>query len=268
MYSTGHIIFIIISFLMITLGVFICKKNKWSTDDVIKACFFIALTCEIVKIFSVIKILPMVQPVIENGEIVYKETGEYHPFIQTIHLPFELCSLQILFMPLYLAIKNKKWKRRIYSLIYGTALLGGILATFVSSIAGDYATTKEFLLSLRAWEFYIYHSMLMVIAILIATDKTYKLRFSDAKWTCIIVFLLDIIAFYINSMLSTPVYRNGELIGLSNSVNFFSSYSHPLGIEFRNKGQYLLYLLSRYAFVATFIIIIYLPFLKKTKENE
>jgi hypothetical protein len=53
MYSTGHIIFIIISCFLITLGVGICVKKKMSTEKVLWACFLIGVICEVVKVFSV-----------------------------------------------------------------------------------------------------------------------------------------------------------------------------------------------------------------------
>ena len=211
--------------------------------------------------------MPIVQETIEGGEIVYKETGKYSPFIEFKHLPFELCSLQILFMFLYLVIKSEVWKKRIIALIYGTAFMGSVLAIFVSAIAGDFNTIRESLTSVRAWEFYIYHSMLAVIAILIATDGKYSLKFKEFKWTCLMLWIIDIFSFYINSVLSEPVYRDGKLIGLSNSVNFFSSFQSPLGITIANKEQYLLYLVSRFLAGLIIIIIIYLPLLKNKRSK-
>lgn len=265
MYSAGHIVFIIISLIMIVLGVLICKKNKFSLDSIIKVCFFVAVVCEFIKVLTVIDVWPIVQETIENGEIVYSETGRYTPFIEYTHLPFELCSLQIIFMFLYLVIRDAVWKKRIIALIYGTAFMGGLLAIFVSSIAGDFITIKESLTSLRAWEFYIYHSMLTSLAILIATDGKYSLKIKEFKWTCLMLLIIDIFSFYINSILSIPVYRDGKLIGLSSSVNYFSSFDNPLGIPMVNKWQYLIYLMIRLMIGFVLIFIIYLPFLKNKR---
>ena len=267
MYSAGHIIFIIISLITIAIGVFICKKNKWPLDSVIKACFFIAVICEIIKVLTVIDIQPIVQETIENGEIIYRETGKYSPFIEYSHLPFELCSLQIVFMFLYLVIRDQVWKKRIIALIYGTAFMGGLLAIFVSSIAGDFSTVKEYLTSVRAWGFYIYHSMLAIIAILIGTDGKYSLKFKEFKWTCFMLWIIDNCSFYINSILSRPVYRDGKLIGLSSSVNFFSSFDNPLRIPMVNKRQYFIYLAIRLLIGFILITIIYLPLLKKKRSK-
>ena len=265
MYSPGHIIFIIISLIMTALTVFICKRNKWPLYSIVKVCFFVAVICEVVKVFTVIDVWPIVQATIENGEQIYKETGRYTPFIEYSHLPFELCSLQILFMFLYLLIKDEVWKKRIIALIYGTAFMGGLLAIFVSSIARDFNTAKEYLTSIRAWEFYIYHSMLASLAILIATDGKYNLRLKEFSWTCIMLLIIDVFSFYMNSIMSIPVYKDGKLIGLSSSVNYFSSFDNPLGIPMVNKGQYLIYLGIRLLIGFILITIIYLPLLKNKR---
>ena len=268
MYSTAHIIFIIISLILVVIGTLICAKNNVQVYDVIKVCFLIAVICEIIKIFTIIEIVPMVEAVVENGNLVYNETGRFSPYIEAEHFPFELCSFQIIFLFIARVIKNETWKRRVYSLIYATALIGGILAIFLSSIAPEFDTTKDFLLSIRAWEFYIYHSMLIVIAIVIARDKNNYIRFSDVKWTCIILVLLDILSFYLNSILSVPAYENGNLVGLEYAVNYFSSYNNPLGIVLTTKKQYFMYLAFRFILAIVFIVIIYLPFLKTKKSVD
>ena len=265
MYSTAHIIFIIISLVLIVAGIMICEKKKVTIPSLIKVCFLIALICEVIKIFTIIDIVPVVETVVKDGVIVYKETGRFSPYIKAEHLPFELCSYQIIFLFLARVVKNEVWKRRIYSLIYATALIGGTLAIFLSSIAPEYDTTSEFLLSIRAWEFYIYHSMIVVIAIIIARDKDNYLRFGDIKWTCIILLLLDIFSFYLNSIFSIPVYKNDSLIGLEYAVNYFSSYNNPLGIVLNTKKAYLTYLMLRFIIALILIVIIYLPFLKRDK---
>lgn len=268
MYSTAHIIFIIISLVLIVVGVMICEKTKVTIPSLIKVCFLIALVCEVIKIFAIIDIVPIVETIVEDGTIVYKETGRFSPYIKAEHLPFELCSYQIIFLFLARVVKNELWKRRIYSLIYATALIGGTLAIFLSSIAPEYDTTSEFLLSIRAWEFYIYHSMIVVIAIIIARDKNNYLRFGDIKWTCIILLLLDIFSFYLNSIFSIPVYKNDSLIGLEYAVNYFSSYNNPLGIVLDTKKAYLIYLMLRFIIALILIVIIYLPFLKRDKALD
>ena len=276
MFGQAHIIFIIASFIMIFFGVFFCKSKNIPTEKVIWGCFLICLTCEVIKLFCVIKMVPIVEFTIENGTLVYNNTGKVSPYIESVYLPFELCSFQMFYLFLARVIKNEKWKRRIYSLIYATALIGGLLAIFLSNISNEYDSTREYLSSMRAWEFYIYHAMIIIAAMAIARDEHYTPRFSDIKWTSIIILLFDIPSFYMNSLFSVPIYNNEKLMGLTYSLNYFSSYFNPLGIKITTKSQYLIYILIRLITGFLCVVIVYLPFLKgrnikkiiKSNENE
>lgn len=267
MYSPSHILFIFISLSMVFIGVFLCIKNKIPTEKVIWICFLTGVICETIKIFDVIKLIPIVELTIENGSLIYHSTGEFSPYIESKYVPYELCSFQILFLFLAHTVKNEKWKRRIYSLIYATALIGGLLAIFLSGISNDFHSIKEHLLSIRGWEFYIFHAMIIITSIAIARDKNYGPRFSDIKWTSIIILLFDIPSFYINSLFSVPLYSNGNLIGITYSVNHFTSYFNPLGINITTKFQYMIYIVIRFIVGFLCVLIVYTPFFKK-KENK
>ena len=265
MYSQRHIIFIIISFIMILFGTYFCKKRNLPTEKVIKVSFFICLICEVVKIFCVIKMVPIVEWKLENGTLIYNNTGKFSPYIENLHFPYELCSFQILFLFLAQILKNEKWKRRVYSLIYATALIGGMLAIFLSFIPNEYSSTKEYLSTIRVWEFYIYHATIIIVALAIARDENYTPRFSDIKWTSIIILLFDIPSFYINSLFCVPLYSDHKLIGLTYSVNHFSSFYNPLGINITTKNQYLIYILIRFILGFLCIVIVHILFLKRKK---
>ena len=68
---------------------------------------------------------------------------------------------------------------------------------------------------------------------------------------------MDFLSFYLNSVLSQPVYVNEKPVGLIYRVNFFSSYMNPLGIVLTEKWQWILYLLIRFilAVVLMFLLI-------------
>lgn len=250
---------------MIIFGVLFCKKKNISTEKVIEVSLIICVICEIVKIFCVIKMVPIIELTVENGSLIYNNTGKFSPYIDNMHFPYELCSFQILFIFLAHIIKNEKWKRRIYSLIYATAFIGGLLAIFLSNIPNEYRSTKEYLTTIRVWEFYIYHATIIIVAIAIARDKRYAPRFSDIKWTSIIIILFDLPSYYMNSLFSVPLYSNERLIGLTHSLNHFSSYFNPLGINITTKTQYLIYILIRFILGFVCVCIVYMPFLKNKK---
>ena len=69
-------------------------------------------------------------------------------------------------------------------------------------------------------------------------------------------------------MLSVPVYINEKLVGITHSVNFFNSYENNIGLNVTTKNDYLFYLLIRFVAVLAFILITYIPFLKRKKIND
>ena len=268
MFGKGHVIFIIISVILILCGTAVCFAKNPPVEKVLKTGFCLAAAMEVFKMLLSLKMVPIVEPVITGGEFMYRETGKYSPYIMAEHLPFELCSFQILFMLLAVVIKDETWKKRLYSVIYGTALIGGTVAILLSSIASEYDSAAAFLSSPRAWEFFIYHIMIIVIALYIGFGKESTIRFTDCKWMIAAVALLDYTSFYLNSMLSVPAYQNDRLIGLEYAVNFFSSYNNPFGIVVSEKWQYLIYLAIRISVAVAVILLVYLPLYFKDRRRD
>jgi hypothetical protein len=267
-FRAGHIAFIFISFVLIAVGLFVTRRIKPTIDQLIRVFLPLALVCETFKLLWIIEIVPIVDVVVEGGQLVYHETGAFSPYLMTQHLPIELCSLQMVFMFLSLVVKDPMWKRRLHALVYGTALAGGLLAIFLSSIAPDFETAGEFLTSPFAWEFYIYHAMIVVLALYIGLDKECDLRFADFRFPAMILVFLDLLSFYMNSILSVPVFSGGEVKGLAYALNFFSSYDDPLGLTLATKSQYLLYLVVRYVVGTGFFVLMYVPLLKRGPSKD
>ncbi len=269
MFSEGHIIFIIISCIMIAAGSVICRKLKPPADKFIKTCFFIGLALEVFRMLLSIEIVPVVEPIVENGMFSYRETGKYTAYLRTEDIPFELCSLQVLFMFLATVVKDRQRRKHIYSVIYGTALIGGTIAIALPYLAPGFASASAFLSSPLAWEFFIYHSLIITVAIYIGTDRECGIRFADCKWVLITLAVLDLASFYMNSIASVPVYQDDHLTGVEYAVNYFSSYNDPLGIPMPEKWQYLIYLAVRILLAFVLVPIVYLPFLiRERKEIE
>lgn len=267
MFGTGHLIFIAISFIMIISGTVICCFRKPPLDRLLEFILIAAFLLEVFKMLDVLEIVPVVEPFVENGRFIYKETGKYTAFLKAEHLPFELCSMQIPFLFFAVFLKDEKWKKRFYSIIYGSAILGGIIAIFLSAIAPEYASTGEFLTSPQAWEFFIYHSLIVIAALYIGISKESDIHFKDCIWMLLAIALLDYASFYMNSICSVPVYQNDRLVGVEYAVNYFSSFNDPFGIPMPEKWMHLLYLAIRVAASAVLIPLVYLPlFIRDRRE--
>ena len=268
MFGPGHIAFIAISFALIVVGLGFLMRKRPTVEQLIKVCLPIAMVGEMIKLFYTIEIVPIVGAVIEYGQIAYQATGLYVPHLETEHLPLELCSLQMVFMFVALVVSNPVWKHRLYSIIYGTGLAGGLLAILLSSIAPEFETAAAFLTSLRAWEFFIYHAMLIVLALYIALDRGVDLRFRDIKWPYVTFLGLEFVSLYANSVLSVPVYQADELKGIAYEVNLLSSYHFGDGLTTASKTDSLLHLGFIVVSSIVALLLMYVPFLRRSRAKS
>ncbi len=72
MFSTGHLIFIAISIVLIIVCTAFVFIRKPTLMQLLKVCFPLALISEVIKTLSVIQIIPVVEPVVENGILIYQ----------------------------------------------------------------------------------------------------------------------------------------------------------------------------------------------------
>ena len=267
MFSQGHLLWIGISSLLIAGGLFVCLRRRPPLRRVLSACMALGVISEIVKVFCVTEIVPVVDPVIaESGgslALQWVPTGQYTPYLAMEHLPLELCSLYLLFMLLALALKDGGWKKGLYAVMFASGTLGGMMGIVLSSIAGDYPTAAAFFRSAHAWQFFLYHAMVVTVSLYIGLSGESGLRFTDWKKAVLGLVLLDVPTFYLNSVFSSEVYVHDEVVGVTHRINFFSSYVNPLGLVLTEKGQWIAYLLVRAAAAAAAVVLLYLLLRKR-----
>lgn len=268
MFTLGHLLFSLIGAAVIAAGVILCQKKKPPLRLVLKVCFVLALLSEVVKILSLIRIVPVVEAAVENGALIYRETGAFTPYLEAEHLPFELCSYQIFFLALALVIKSRKWLKRLYALMYTSCVVGAGIFFITPSAAMGLTTPGEFFSSVIVWRAFLYHAMVVVLGVYIGRSEECGVRFKDIRWTLLLLACLDFASFYLNSIMSTPVYQGDTLIGVGNAVNYFSSFNNPLGIVMSDKGQWLVYLVIRLVLAVVLTTLAQLPLLKKERRQS
>lgn len=266
MFSTGHLIWIFISLVLIISACLACKYYKPTLKKLFTIGLIGGVISEVIKYFSVIKIVPMVEPTIVNNNIEWVSTGKYTPYLQAEHLPLELCSLYLLFMLLAITLKNEKYKKYLYSIMYVSGIFGGILGIVLSSIAGDFNSTIEYFTSFRIYQFFFFHSMVVILSIYLGRCEESGLEFNDWKKALAVLICLDLPTFYYNSLLSSEVYVNDEVIGVTHKINFFSSYVNPFGIIITEKWQWLCYLAFRAVMISLIIIGLFALLKNKNKK--
>ena len=232
----------------------------------------IGVLSELIKFFSVTVIVPMITPVIaeEGGMQVinWVPSGEYTPYLPLEHFPMELCSLYLFFMPLGLLIKNKVWKKRLFALMFATGTIGGLMGIVLASITVDLHTIADYFTAPRVWQFFLYHSMIVVISLYLGFGEEAGLRFSDWKTALLELLVLDLPTFYLNSLFSTEVYLDNQVAGVTHRINFFSSYVNPLGLILTEKWQWMLYLLIRAVLASGTVILLYAMLRGKNRSRK
>ena len=267
LFSTGHLIWIAVSAALIAGGLAYCLRRKPPLRRVLTACLALGAASEVVKVFSVAEIVPMVDPVIAEsagGAVIgWAPTGQYTPYLAMEHLPLELCSLYLFFTLFALAVRDGKWKKRLYAVMFATGTLGGLMGIALSSIAADYPTAGAFFSSVRAWQFFLYHSMIVTVSLYLGLSGESGLVFSDWKKAVLGLLLLDLPTFYLNSVFSSEVYVHDKVAGVTHRINFFSSYVNPLGLVLTEKRQWIAYLIVRAACAVAAVVLLYLPLGRK-----
>ena len=255
MFSTGHLIWIGICLVLIVGGFIACQRIKPPVRKILKVCLALGALSEVVKIFSVIQILPMVEPAIVMGEsgaqLTYAATGQYTPYLEMSHLPLELCSLMIVFIAAALLVKSELWQKRILTLMYITGTVGGTLGILLAYITTDFTTTVEYFNSFRVWQYFLYHAMVVTLGLYMGFRQDSGVSLKSLKSTLALLVALDIPTFYLNSVFSQPVYTAEKPSGVLYRANFFSSYVNPLGLVLTQKWQWMVYLGIRMAIAVT-----------------
>ena len=150
--------------------------------------------------------------------------------------------------------------------MYITGVIGGTLGIVLAAVTVDYSTVREYFTSPRIYQFFLYHSMIVILGLYMGFGEG-----SDVSWrsfgkTVCMVGALDIPSFYLNSVFSQPVYVGGKPVGILYRTNFFSSYVNPLGLVLTERYQWLLYLVIRVGIALSLMFfLLLLPGLRRRK---
>ena len=172
------------------------------------------------------------------------------------HLPLELCSLMILFLALALWLRDGRKREMLLTLMYITGLIGGTMGILLAYITTEFHTPAEYFAAPRVWQYFLFHAMVVLVGIYLGFMRKNDISLRSLKSTLLLLLALDAPTFYINSILSQPVYVGDEPVGLAYRVNYFSSYVNPLGLVLTEKWQWLAYLAVRIVLAAALISLL------------
>lgn len=251
MFSIQHFIWLGICVVLIYFSLKLIRKNNIRLDKLLDYCFIVCILSELTKIFSVIEIASST-----DGTIM-------RPYIPANHFPLHLCSIQILLILVVKNMKESETKRTLLSFMYPTTLLGAIAALAMPSIFTTTISVSDAFVAPMAYQFFIYHSMLIVLGISIARSDEMVWRKKDPIKTIEMFYFIGFVSLYLNSIFASPTYVNGELISVDFWPNFFFTYDDPIGLNITTKAQWMIYLVVICLLAAVCIWLSYRPLKKK-----
>lgn len=255
MFSTNHFIWMFISLMVIVSSVILLKKYKPSLKSVLTVCCIICVISEIVKIFGAMMIVPAT-----NGKTMYL-------YMSMSDLPFHFCSMQIVFVFMTRFMKNEELKETLLAFMYPTCIAGAIFAIILTTTFKESVPVEKAFVHPTAYQFFLYHCMLIILGIYIAMSGEVKIKPKHYFSSLGILLGLSICSLYLNSMFAQPVYKNGKLISVEHTPNFFFTYRTPIGIKLTEMWHWYIYLAILFALVIILMTIFYLPYFIKSRKS-
>lgn len=256
MFTLYHFIWLFVSIASIILSLILLKKYKISLTQLLSVACIGSVLSEVVKTLSVIKFVPLA------GE----ET--FTPYIEMSQVPLHLCSFQIILIFYTKFSKNEKLRQLFLSFMYPTCIVGAFLAILLPSIFPDSVLPQEAFISPHAYQYFLYHAMLIVLGIYIYISGEANIKPKNYFTTVFILISFAFLSFYLNSMFSVPVYENGELLNIEHMPNFFFTFKTPIDIPLTELWHWYIYLAIIIALGLSLIALMYLPIFIKAKKEK
>ena len=252
MFSIPHLIWLAISI----AGIFFVSRWMLSKhlplEKLLNVACILAVISEIIKIFANIQTVPSA-----DGTAM-------HMFMEWRHLPFHLCSIQIFLIFYVRFAESKRNRRAILAFMYPTCIIGAFFALLLPSIFTNGITPAQAFTHPIGYQFFIYHSMLIILGIYIARSGEVKLTFKHFWSTIALVYAFGFISLYLNSAFAYPIYAGTTLLSVENTPNFFFTFRTPINLALTAQWQWFVYIgiLAVLAFVL--VGAFFLPFRKKS----
>ena len=256
MFSWQHFVWLGICALLVAFAIIKYRKGSASLNQVLNICCIICVLSEFTKVFGVIKMVPSA-----DGSIIY-------PYIPMNHLPLHLCSIQILLIFYVRFVAKGNARENLLSFMYPSCLLGALAALAMPSIFSTSITVDQAFTHPMAYQFFIYHAMLIALGLIIAMCGEVEWEWKHWRNCLIIIALAGFISLYINSMFASPTYLNGELQHIDFWPNFFFTYQNPLGIKLTKITHWYIYLVILSVLIIVLTWICFIPVIKKNRNKE
>ena len=254
MFSIYHIIWVIISFVLIFVGVIYLKKNNPPLKKVLSFACVVSVVSELVKTFSVISLVP-------------SSTGlQNNIYLELEHVPLHLCSIQIILIFYTRFAKDGPLRDIILAFMYPSCTIGAIFSIFIPTIFIDIYDPSQAFTHPHPYQYFLYHVMLIVLGIYILISKQVDLKPKHYFTTLGVLGIFAFFSLYFNSMVATPKYIDAELISVDYVGNFLFTYAPPIDIPLTQLWHWYLYLAIILTLALSLIALFYIPVFKRNKK--
>lgn len=255
MFTVYHFIWLAISITLIVLLSKVVLKKKPEFNKLLNICCVVCIISELIKMFSQVELIPSA------------DGTNFYPYLSVEHLPFHLCSIQIILIFFVRFGKEGKVKDAIEAFMFPTCLIGPMFALAIPTIwDGENLSTFAFLNPL-SYQYFLYHVMLIVLAIYIGYRNYNKFTIKDYLTSVAMLLGIAIMMIYVNSALAHKEYINGELISIEFTTNFFFIFEVPINIPLTEIWHWYLYVGILITLVFVLLGLAFLPFVIHNKKK-
>lgn len=253
MFSVQHLIWLGLCVAAILYMVRLLREKHPALTDVLSACCVIAAVSELIKLMTYIQLVPTA------------DGSALNMFIEWRHLPFHLCSIQIFFIFYARFTESRRNRDVVLAFMYPTAIVGALLALLLPTIFTNGIEPAQAFTSPIAYQFFIYHSMLVVLGIYIAMSGEVPMDRKHLLSSLAIFYTLGALSVYVNGAFAHATYSGLELLSVENTPNFFFTYRTPIGLALTELWQWYVYIAIISALALIAFVALYLPFLRRER---
>ncbi len=256
MFTVNHFIWLGICAALGAAAFLYLRRHRPPLRSVLTVACVLCVLSELVKTLSVLQMVPS-----SDGTSV-------RLYLEMQHLPLHLCSIQIIFIFIARFGRDSRGRDALLAFMYPTCTLGALFALALPSIFSSTIDVSQAFTHPLAYQFFIFHTMLVVLGIYIAMSGEVDIRPRHYLSTLGILGALAFASIYLNSMFAVPTYVNDELVSVDYSPNFFFTELTPIGIELTEMWQWGVYMAIIVALAAVLIAVWYIPYFIKAARGE
>jgi len=256
MFTLNHFIWMgICAVLCIGFMIFL-QKTKPGLEKVLSVCCGVGVISELIKTFSMMQMVPSA-----DGTRMYL-------YIEMSHMPLHLCSLQIITIFYARFARESKFKTALLAFMYPSCVLGAFFALLLPSIFSTSISIDQAFIHPLAYQFFLYHSMLIVLGLYILTSGKVDIQPRHYGTSLLFLAVLAFVSIYLNSMFAVPVYNSQDLASVEYSPNFFFTYRTPIGIKLTEMWHWYVYLAIIAALAVVLVALFYIPVFVRAKKEK